>query len=137
MSDEELLVRAINFLQQEDDFIQLAIIANKTFDIQHQYNQNESNQITFYDFKELNEKVLDALFHALTLELQGRTILLLATDSEWKTVQQYMKNHIDESLFWIRLSHSDHQLPNNRHETCTFELSSFSLKPYNPKNASW
>ncbi|XP_066929820.1 probable glutamate receptor [Clytia hemisphaerica] len=132
--NEELLGRAINFLQQEDDFNQLVIIANKTFDIQ---TQNENKQITFYDFQELNEKTLDVLTHDIAITLPGIPIILLATDSEWKTVQHYVRTHVEESLFWIRLVHSDHQLTNNRHEECTFELSSSFLQPYDSKNASW
>ncbi|XP_066929821.1 glutamate receptor ionotropic, NMDA 3A-like [Clytia hemisphaerica] len=123
-SNEELLERAINFLQQEDDFNQLVIIANKTFDIQ---NQNENKQIIFYDFQQLNENILDVIVNEILEELKSRTILLALDDAEWKMVQNFIRsvNMGHERLFLVRLSLQEGGKQDT--EPCFFALSSNDL----------
>ena len=113
--------RAINFLQQEDDFNQLVIIASKTFDIQHQYNQNENKQITLYDFQELNEKVLRVIVNEIFGRLKSRIILLIVDDAQWKMVQSFAKilNLEQQRLLWIRIIQKA-DLTGNPHDSPCF-----------------
>ena len=120
--------RAVSFLQQEDDFNQLVIIANTTFDIQNQYNQNENKQITLFHFQELNEKVLDVIVNEIFEELKSRTILLIVDDAEWKMVENFARviNLEHDRLFLARLTLMEGRKLET--EPCLFEMSSNDLR---------
>ncbi|XP_066929831.1 glutamate receptor ionotropic, NMDA 2C-like [Clytia hemisphaerica] len=122
VSSEELLERAINFLQQEDDFNQLVIIANKTFDIQ---TQNENKQITFYVFQELNETILGVIANEIIEELKSRKVLLIVDDTEWKMVQNFVeiiRGLHEDHLFWIRIISTTIFAHKYSNSTCAIQL---------------